>query len=203
MTRSRSLAAALLAATTLAVPAALSTPAGASAPTEPTELVKVIASLDGDLDADLSERLESLGVVRGLELPTIDALALTLPAAAVPVIAELPGVRAVVPQRRLELHLYRSKEQIRALGVAEPDRYRSGTQTFERPGVTGEGVTVGIIDSGIFAEHPGFGGRVVTGLNFEFSELVDSGVVPADQWDTYAETTGTCPASLPTSRWSR
>lgn len=190
MTRSRSLAAALLAATMLAVPAALSTPAGAAAPAISTELVKVIASLDGDLDAALGARLESLGVVRGLELPTIDAVALTLPASAVPRVADLAGVRAVVPQRRLQLHLYRSKEQIKALGVSAADRYRAGTQTFERPGVTGEGVTVGIIDSGIFAEHPGFGGRVTTGLNFEFSELVDSGVVPADQWDAYAETTG-------------
>lgn len=190
MTRSRSLAAALLAATMLAVPAALSTPAGAAAPASSAELVKVIASLDGELDAALGERLESLGVQRGLELPTIDAVALTLPAAAVPLVAELPGVQAVVPQRRLQLHLYRSKEQIKALGVSAPDRYRSSTQSFERPGVTGKGVTVGIIDSGIFAEHPGFGGRVVAGLNFEFSELVDSGVVPADQWDAYAETTG-------------
>lgn len=192
MSRPRSLVAAALAAGALVVPAALSAPAGATAPPtlDATEPVKVIAKLAGGLTPALSTGLEAAGVTRGLELPTIDAVALTLPAAAVPVVAELPGVEAVVPQRKLTLHLYRSKEQINALTAAEPDRYRSGTQTFERPGVTGEGVTVGIIDSGIFAEHPGFGGRVVTGLNFEFSELVDSGIVPAGQWDTYAETTG-------------
>lgn len=190
MNRSRSLAAVLLAATTLAVPGTLSTPAGAAAPADATELVKVVAALQTDLDERLSERLEALGVTRGIELPTIDAIALTLPRAVVPLVAELPGVEAVVPQRRLQLHLYRSKEQIKALGVSASDRYRAGTKTFERPGVTGEGVTVGIIDSGIFSEHPGFGGRVVTGLNFELSELVDSGIVPAEQWDTYAEATG-------------
>jgi serine protease AprX len=192
MSRPRSTAAALLVAGTLAVPAALSTPAGAAPQpaADPTALIKVIAALDGDLTAQLSDQLEDLGVVRGFELPTIDSVALTLPAATVPVVAELPGVKAVVPQRKLRLNLYRSKEQIKALGVSEPDRYRSGTQSFERPGVTGAGVTVGIIDSGIFAAHPGFGDRVVGGLNFEFSELVDSGIVPAGQWDTYAETTG-------------
>jgi serine protease AprX len=192
MSRPRSIAAALLVAGTLTVPAALTTPAGAAPQpaSDGAALVKVIAALDGDLTEQLARQLEDLGVVRGLELPTIDAIALTLPAAVVPVVAELPGVEAVVPQRRLRLNLYRSKEQINALGVSEPDRYRSGTQSFERPGVTGAGVTVGIIDSGIFAAHPGFGDRVVGGLNFEFSELVDSGIVPAGQWDAYAETTG-------------
>src|SRR3712207_7240622 len=45
--------------------------------------------------------------------------------------------RSVVPQRRLELHLYRSKEQINAVGVAEPEAYEVGGTPFERPGVTG------------------------------------------------------------------
>jgi serine protease AprX len=190
MSRSRPLVAAVLAAGALAVPAALSAPAGAApAPVAPNALSKVVIALDGDVTGSLRTALTGLGVA-GFELPSIDAVAATVPTAAVPQLAALPGVRAVVPQRRLELHLYRSKDQIRANGVDQPDRYTAGGMTYQRPGVTGEGVTVGIIDSGIFAEHPGFSGRVTTGLNFELSELVDSGIVPASQWDTYAESTG-------------
>lgn len=190
MHRSRPLVAAVLAAGVLAVPAALSAPAGAAAaPVAPSALSKVVIALDGELTDPLRATLDGLGVA-GVELSSIDAVAATVPSAVVPQLTALPGVRAVVPQRRLELHLYRSKDQIKANGVDEADRYTTGGATFERPGVTGEGVTVGVIDSGIFAEHPGFGGRVVQGLNFELSELVDSGIVPASQWDTYAESTG-------------
>ena len=190
MSRIRQLAAAL-AVIVLAVPVGLSGPAEAApADADAAELSKVIVALDGDLSDGLRHRLERLGVVQGLELGSIDALAATLPTSAVARVAQLPGVRAVVPQRRLQLHLYRSKEQINALGVGEPDRYRRGGETYRRPGVTGAGVTVGIIDSGIFAEHPGFGGRVVQGLNFEFSELQDEGIVPPEDWEQYAEATG-------------
>ena len=190
MSRFRQLAA-VLAALALALPAALTTPATAApAPAADADLVKVIIALDGALSDGMRTRLEDLGVVRGIELRTIDAVAATLPVAAVARVAELPGVRAVVPQRRLKLDLYRSKEQINALGVEKPEDYTSGGKTYRRPGVTGKGVTVGIIDSGIFAAHPGFGDRVIQGLNFEFSELYDQGIIPPEGWDAYAEGTG-------------
>jgi hypothetical protein len=57
MHRSRPLAAALLAAGALAVPAALSSPAGAApAATDPTAPAKVIVALDGDLTDGLCAR---------------------------------------------------------------------------------------------------------------------------------------------------
>ena len=191
ISRFHQLLTATVAAGALAVPVAMSAPAGAAAPlADQGPLVKLIVALDGDLTDGVRTALTRAGAVRGLELESIDAVAVTAPTAAVPVLAALPGVRAVVPQRRLELDLYRSKEQINANGVEEADRYTAGGKTFERPGVTGEGVTVGIIDSGIFSSHPGFGDRVVTGLNFEFSELEDNGILDKEQADTYAETTG-------------
>lgn len=190
--RFRAAAAVVLAAATLATP----TPTGASGaspagPAGPGELSRVIVALEPSASGDVLAAMDRLGVVRGLELRSIDAVAVTAPAAVIAQVAALPGVRAVAPQRKLQLHLYRSKEQINALGVREPARYQAGDETFERPGVTGEGVTVGIIDSGIFSAHPGFGDRVVGGLNFEFSMLAETGGIPAEQWDSYAETTGT------------
>lgn len=189
MSGSRQFAAIVFALVVLAAPAAGS-PAGAAPAQDAPALSKVIVALDGDLTSEMSASLERLGVVNGLELPSIDAVAATLPAEAVADVAALPGVRAVVPQRKLKLNLYRSKEQINALGVDKPEQYQHQGETYTRPGVTGKGVTVGIIDSGIFAEHPGFGGRVVKGLNFELSELLDEGVVSVEEWDAYAETTG-------------
>ena len=191
MPRTRPAVALGLAAAALAGPLALAGSASPAAALDATAPAKVLVRLDGPLTAALTDRLEALGVTRALELPTIDTLAVTAPQAVAAQLSALPGVTAVVPQRRLELNLYRSKSQINALGVAKPERYTSGGSTYERPGVTGKGVTVGIIDSGIFSAHPGFGDRVKAGFNFELSELVDSGVVPASQWDAYAEATGT------------
>ena len=185
MSRLRSASVALLLAAT---PVALSTPAKARP--APVPMSKVFVALDGDVTDAFLATLDALGVVRGIELPSIDAVAVTAPAAIVAKLAALPGVRAVQPQRRIQLDLFHSKEQIKAVGVDEAKRYTRGAKTFERPGVTGEGVTVGIIDSGIFAPHPGFGGRVGLGLNFEFSELPDTGGIPTSVWDPYAEATG-------------
>ncbi|MBW3657732.1 MAG: S8 family serine peptidase [Actinobacteria bacterium] len=194
MPRCRTLAAAVLAASLLAVPTAVAAPAAsapdAAARADATENVKVWVAADGDVTAGLLDAVEALGVTRALEVRSIDALAVTTPAALVPALADLPGVRAVVPQRRLTLDLFSSKRQINAHEADQAEPYERGGQTFERPGVTGAGVTVGIIDSGIFAAHPDFGGRVTLGLNFEFTELQQSGGIPAEEWDAYAEATG-------------
>jgi len=70
------------------------------------------------------------------------------------------------------------------------EAYEVGGASFERPGVTGEGVHVAVVDTGIFIGHPGFGDRVTRGLNFEFTELQQNGPITAEQWDSYAESTG-------------
>lgn len=64
-----------------------------------------------------------------------------------------PAVVAVEPQRQLMPHLYASKEQINAIGS---DRRATNTTRVggkqvkaTRPGVTGEGVTLAVLDSGI------------------------------------------------------
>jgi serine protease AprX len=186
MSRTRPLLAALAAAGLVGAPALVAAPASAA----PAPLGKFIVALDGQATPELLGALERAGVVRGFELRSISAIAITAPTDVVPVLSGIPGVRAVAPQRRLQLDLYRSKRQIKADNVDGPDRYTVGGKTYERPAVTGKGTTIGIIDSGIFSPHPGFGDRVVKGLNFEFSELVDSGIVPAEQWDSYAESTG-------------
>ena len=180
-------------------------PAGASAelaaitsPTVPTDGAGngkvIVAFQDGVVPAGTLDALRDLGVARAIELPSIGAVAVTAGLSVVDRLDTLPGVVAVEPQRRLVSHLYASKEQINANGVDEPATYTTRVDgrrvTGTRPGVTGDGVTVAVLDSGIFAAHPDFGDRVVKGLNFSYAEAAQQAGFSADQWDAYAESTG-------------
>lgn len=192
----------LAASTALMVPG----PAGASpevpgvpamsVPTDDAGHGKVIVAFDdGAIPAGTLRTLRDLGVERAVELPTIGAVAVTADLPVVDLLRTLPGVVAVEPQRRLVSYLYASKEQINANGLDQPARYttRAGRKrvTAVRPGVTGAGVTVAVLDSGIFAGHPDFGDRVVKGLNFSYAEAAQQAGFSAEQWDAYAESTGT------------
>ena len=166
-----------------------------SVPTDAAGLGKVIVAFgDAGIPAGTLAALRDLGVERAIELPTIGAVAVTADLAVVDLLRTLPGAVSVEPQRRLVTDLYASKEQINALGVDEAATYttRVGGKrvTATRPGVTGDGVTVAVLDSGIFAGHPDFGDRVVKGLNFSYSEVYQQSGFSAEQWDTYAESTG-------------
>ena len=167
-----------------------------SVPTDEAGHGKVIVAFrDRLIPAGTLGALRDLGVERAIELPTIGAVAVTADLPVVDLIRTLPGVVAVEPQRRLVSYLYASKKQINAIGVDQPATYttRIGGKrvTATRPGVTGAGVTVAVLDSGIFAGHPDFGDRVVKGLNFSYSEAAQQAGFSADQWDAYAESTGT------------
>jgi serine protease AprX len=168
----------------------------ASVPTDEAGHGKVIVAFgDGVIPAGTLGALRDLGVAWAIELPTIAAVAVTADLPVVDLLQTLPGVVAVEPQRRLVSYLYASKEQINAIGVDQPATYstRVGGKrvTATRPGVTGAGVTVAVLDSGVFAGHPDFGDRVVKGLNFSYSEAAQQASFSAEHWDAYAESTGT------------
>lgn len=173
----------------------LAATAAPSVPTDEAGHGKVILAFqDGVVPASTLGALRDLGVEHAIELPTIGAVAVTADLAVVDLLSTLPGVVTVEPQRRLVSHLYASKEQINAIGVDQPASYttRVGGKrvTGTRPGVTGAGVTVAVLDSGIFAGHPDFGDRVVKGLNFSYAEAAQQAGFSAAQWDAYAESTG-------------
>ena len=170
--------------------------AATSVPTDEDGHGKVIVAFaDGVIPTGTLGGLRDMGVERAIELPTIGAVAVTAGLPVVDLLGTLPGVVAVEPQRRLVSYLYASKKQINAIGLDQPATYttRVGGKrvTATRPGVTGAGVTVAVLDSGIFAEHPDFGDRVVKGLNFSYSEAAQQAGFSAEQWDAYAESTGT------------
>ena len=166
-----------------------------SVPTDEAGFGKVVVAFDeGAIPAGTLGALRSLGVERAIALPTIGAVAVTAPLPVVDLLQSVPGVVAVEPQRQLEPHLYASKKQINALGLDRRATYstRVNGKKVEatRAGVTGEGVTVAVLDSGIFAGHPDFGDRVKMGLNFSYSEASQQAGFSAEQWDAYAESTG-------------
>ncbi|UUZ58294.1 hypothetical protein [Nocardioides sp. B-3] len=152
-------AAALMAPVSAGASPELTSIAAPSVPTDEAGHGKVIVAFaDGVVPAGTFGALRDLGVERAIELPSIGAVAVTADLPLVSLLSTLPGVIAVEPQRRPVSHLYASKEQINAIGVDQPSTYttRVGGKkvTATRPGVTGEGVTVAVLDSGIFAPHP-------------------------------------------------
>lgn len=172
--------------------AALLILASSTAQAASPEPVRAFIAYKTPMPVDIAEQLTALGVAQGLVLPTINAVAVTAPMALLTEIAKDPRVLGITPQRRLKFDLYSSVAQIAARGVEEPETVSGANgSSFERPGVTGAGVTVAVIDTGIFAAHPDLVGRVTAGRNFEFSiEKRESGVIGTTTWDLYVENTG-------------
>ena len=103
--------------------------------------------LDDDASADADvERLAALGVeVNPGEGPVRTGI---VRLDALEALTDDPSVRRIVPARRLRL----------LMDVAAPT---VGVTTFrDRSGLTGKGVVVGVVDSGIEAGHPAFAGRI-------------------------------------------
>ena len=137
-------------------------------------------------------RVADAVVESGVVLPTIDSVALRAPPVLLELLARDPRVLAVRPQRRLKLNLHSSVTQLNARNLEAPEMVGPAACAVERPGVTGAGITVAVIDSGVFAAHPGLLGRVLEGRNFELSQVQrqSGGVLTAEEWDQYAEATG-------------
>lgn len=166
-------------------------------------LGRVMVRYDGGVVPEgLLGDLTELGVVRGLEFPSIGTVAVTATPDVLEQVLLDPRVEAFHQQRRITHDLYASREQIQAEEADQPREYQQEvdgeTVTRTRPGVTGEGVTVGVIDSGMEQLHPDLVDNTVLGLNFSFSAIEevggDAGVLTAEDWDAYAESTG--PAAL-------
>ncbi len=153
-------------------------------------LGRVIVAYDDDVTAgDKLDALTGLGVSRAIELRSLNALAVTAsPEVLLDVLLDA-DVEDFHQQRKIVLDLYASREQIRAEDADQPASYDSVEGTRERPGVTGAGVTVGILDSGVNQLHPDTA-NTTTGLHFGFAGLAEIIPVTTEQLDQYAEGTG-------------
>lgn len=144
-----------------------------------------------EVDASIAQELTLKGIQQGRVIPTINAVSVVAPRELLLQYAADPRVRGVRLQRKLDLHLYASRPQIAADGLAEAETASAETGGLDRPAVDGSGVTVAVIDTGIFMPHPDFGvpgaSRVIAGANFEMSLYNRMlGVLPVEVWDAYA-----------------
>lgn len=82
-------------------------------------------------------------------------------------VSRLPGVLGVYPVHRVEL----PTTEVNLQGLQAPEMYYAKGMTGadiaqNELGLTGKGVRVGVIDSGIDVDHPAFQGRIVAGYDF-------------------------------------
>lgn len=96
----------------------------------------------------------------------MNAIAVVAPSALLQKAAALPGVTAVVRDNGVHLDLDKSK-----IALKIPPTRR---KTNKGLGLTGKGVTVAVIDSGLDTSHPDFAGRVKGTFNFEGGWVFDA-----------------------------
>jgi serine protease AprX len=181
-TTARLLAAVLTASATAALPA----PA-----VEGAVLERWVVSFDA-LPDDLGDLLATAGVVDGVALHTVDAIAVTLPAAGVDRLVSRTDVLGARPERRLRFGLARSVPFIgadRAQLGSSAEVGPAGGPSITRPPVDGTGQTVAIVDTGVFAQHPDLLGQVVASLDFELAYAGELLLTP-EQLDTFVTATG-------------
>jgi serine protease AprX len=104
--------------------------------------------------------LNALGITRLHAFKHVNAVAVVAPSALLQRAAGLTGVTSVVRDNGLNLHLDKSKKAMNVPQARAP-KSKGGL------GLTGKGVTVAVIDSGLDTSHPDFAGRVKGTFNFE------------------------------------
>ncbi len=141
-----------------------------------------------DLASKVGE-LADLGVARAIEIRSAGVVAVTADPTVLLGLLSDTDVTDYYQQRKIALDLYASREQIKAENAEQPMDYTLADQARTRPGVTGAGVTVGILDSGVNSLHPDTA-NTTTGLHFGFAGLAEIIPVTTEQLDQYAEGTG-------------
>ncbi len=124
--------------------------------------------------------LRALGITQLRPFSHVDAVAVVAPSAVLQAAASLSGVTGVQRDNGLRLTLDQSKKAIKADQVRLPKP--------KGLGLTGKGVTVAVLDSGLDSRHPDFADRVKATYGFEGAWLYDAyndGVIS----DFAAETT--------------
>jgi serine protease AprX len=153
--RGRALVVAALAALMLATGLG-AVPRGTPAQPGMADPVQVIVQKTSAADPAPELAVRRLGGRVTRALPIVAGFAATVPAAAVDALARLAGVRAVTPDDRVRVQGAASASPIRSV---YPQVVRADA-AWQR-GITGRGVTVAVLDTGVAAGLPDLAGRLV------------------------------------------
>ena len=115
--------------------------AAAAQQATPGSTLDLLVSLDQPAGAELKARLVELGTW-SWAFAHVPVAAIRLPAARLATLRALPGVRAVHPEERLDYLL------------DETAQATDARRAWDQLGITGAGVTVAVIDSGVDFTHP-------------------------------------------------
>jgi serine protease AprX len=130
-------------------------PRDASARPQGLESIRVIVQKTDAADPSPELAVRRLGGRVTAALPIVAGFAATLPAAVVGELARLPGVRAVTPDGRVRVQAAPAGSGIRSV---YPKAIKA--DSVWKRGITGRGVTVAVLDTGV-ASVPDLAGRLV------------------------------------------
>jgi serine protease AprX len=131
-------------------------PRDASAQPGTAELIRVIVQKRAATDVSPELAVRRLGGQVTRALPIVAGFAATVPAAALDELARLAGIRAVTPDAKVQVQAATSPEG--GIRSVYPATIRAD-DVWQR-GVTGRGVTVAVLDTGV-ASVPDLAGRLV------------------------------------------
>ena len=141
---------------------------------------RFVAGFRGGVPRPLVRRLSRAGLTRVVPLRTIGAAIIEGPPAAVEAVASWGVTDYVEPDGRASFLNYQTEEQT-GEGAA-----KRGRPPLPRR-LTGKGVTVAVVDSGVDTNHPDLKERVIGRLTFEATWVAGDVIGPAER-DAIAET---------------
>jgi serine protease AprX len=123
-------------------------------------------------DADVAD-LQNLGVLGGTRYRMLPMIALTTTKARLTAISHLPSVRSIYGNRTMQWNLDLAARNI--TGVERVRRTTDLTRANRGMAVSGRGVTVAVLDTGVDGTHGDLSGRVVQNIKLADTQSLGSG----------------------------
>ncbi|MEA2446807.1 MAG: serine protease AprX, partial [Actinomycetota bacterium] len=120
---------------------------------------RAIVGFTHDIGPGVFKRLAVAGITSAVRIDTIDAVGVLGPVSAYKKIATWTDVKFVDDDSKIVFDNYSAKKDTHVDAVREGQGLKSK--------YTGKGVTVAVIDTGIWSAHPDLTDRVIKHVNFE------------------------------------